>query len=246
VRRLLLSFFLLILSVSVLPALAQDASSTSSAPTTQAVPASKDGGDSVSPEVAKAEAAIVKKDWKTAEPILDTWLAAHPADARALFDAGYLADAQGRNDDAVAMYRKALDANPKSFEAEISLGLLLARLGKPAEARPVLETATTLDPGEAGQAAKARAWRALAQIAMDSSNETNGGKVDTAQASIDLLEALKLSPEMPADTLMAANLAEANGDSAGAEAAYRRLLKKDPDSNAAVAGLAHLLIAQKK
>jgi tetratricopeptide (TPR) repeat protein len=246
VRRLLLSVFLLIVSVSVLPALAQDASSTSSAPSAQAAPAGKDGGDSVSPEVAKAEAAIIKKDWKTAEPILDAWLAAHPADARALFDAGYLADAQGRNDDAVAMYRKALDANPKSFEAEISLGLLLARLGKPAEARPVLEAATTLDPGEAGPAAKARAWRALAQIAIDGTNETNGGKADTAQASIDLLEALKISPETPADTLMAANLAEANGDSAGAEAAYRRLLKNDPDSSAATAGLAHLLIAQKK
>jgi tetratricopeptide (TPR) repeat protein len=250
VRRFLLSVLLMIVSGSALCALAQDASSASSTSSTQGVSPDKEaaavGADSVSPEVAKAEAALEKKDWKTAEPILDSWLAAHPADARALFDAGYLADAQGRNDDAVTMYRKALDANPKSFEAEISLGLLLARMGKPAEARPVLETATTLDPGPASQAAKARAWRALAQIAMHGTGETNGDKVDTAQASIDLLEALKLSPETPQDTLMAANLAEANEDSAGAEAAYRRLLKKDPDSSVAVAGLAHLLIAQKK
>jgi tetratricopeptide (TPR) repeat protein len=247
VRRFLLFFSLLILSGLGLPALAQDASST------QAIPADKEsavGADSVSPEVARAEAAIIQKDWKTAEPILDSWLAAHPADARALFDAGYLADAQGRNDDALGLYRKAVDANPKSFEAEISLGLLLARLGRGAEARPVLENATTLDPGPAGPAAKAKAWRALAQIevhGMDgTADATTNGKVDTAQASIDLLEALKLSPETPEDTLMAASLAEANGESAGAEAAYRRLLKADPESSAGIAGLAHLLIAQKK
>jgi tetratricopeptide (TPR) repeat protein len=198
--------------------------------------------DIASPELTKAEDAMTKSDWKTAEPILDMWLAVHPADARALFDAGYLADAQGRNDNAVALYRKAIEANPNSFEAQISLGLLLARLAKPAEARPALEAATQLDPGPAGPSAKAKAWRALAQI------EQRGidAKPDTAQASIDLLEALKLSPETPEDTLMAASLAEANGDAAGAEAAYRRLLKKDPDSAPGVAGLAHLLIAQKK
>jgi len=185
---------------------------------------------------------MIQRDWKTAEPILDAWLAAHPADARALFDAGYLADAQGRNEDAVALYRKAIDANPKSFEAQVSLGLLLARIGKQAESRPALWAATTLDPGEAGPAAKAKAWRALAQIDMVGVD----GKADPQQASIDLLEALKLSPETAADTLMAASLAESNGDPAGAETAYRRVLKTDPDSAVASAGLAHLLIAQKK
>ncbi len=47
----------------------------------------------VSGEVAGAEAAISSSDWKTAEAKLDAWLAAHPEDARALFDAGYVADA---------------------------------------------------------------------------------------------------------------------------------------------------------
>ena len=196
----------------------------------------------MSPEIAKAEAAIVKSDWTAAEPILDSWLASHPADARALFDAGYIADAQARNADAVALYRKAIAANPHSFEAQISLGLLLARTGKASEARPVLWTATTLDPGAAEPSSKARAWRALARIDMAGAD----GQPDPTQASIDLLEALKLSPETPEDTLMAASLADANGDSAGAEAAYRRVLKSTPDSSAAIAGLAHLLIAQKK
>ena len=144
----------------VAPVWAQDASSTQGASQPAAAAAEQ---QEASPEVAKAEAAMAKSDWKTAEPILDSWIAAHPMDERALFDAGYLADAQGRNDDAARLYRKTIEVNPKSFEAEISLGLLLARSGKPAEARPALWAATLLDPGAAGPAAKAKAWRALAQ-----------------------------------------------------------------------------------
>jgi tetratricopeptide (TPR) repeat protein len=71
-------------------------------------------------------------------------------------------------------------------------------------------------------------------------------KADPAQASIDLLEALKLSPETEADTLLAASLAETSGDTAAAETAYRKVLKEDADSGVATAALAHLLIAEKK
>jgi len=219
------------------PAFGQESSSTQGPPAPATPPQT-----GISADVAKAEDLIVKKDWKGAETVLDAWLAGHADDARALFDAGYIADAQGRNDDAIGLYRKAVAADPNSFEAQISLGLLLARLNKAAEARPVLEAATTLNPDPPTPAAKAKAWRALAKI-----DEAGiDGKPDAAQASIDLLEALKLSPETPEDTAMAAHLAEMNDDSAGAEAAYRRLLKNDPDSSAAQAGLAHLLIAQKK
>ncbi|MGP8173801.1 MAG: tetratricopeptide repeat protein [Terracidiphilus sp.] len=191
----------------------------------------------VSAQVADAEAAIIKSDWKTAEARLDSWLSAHPADARALFDAGYVADAQNRLDSAASFYRRAVDADPQSFEAHLSLGLLLARQGNLAEARSELAIATTLDPGEAGPAVKARAWRALAQIDRNT---------DTTVASNDLLEALKLTPETPADTLLAASLADQAGQYDAAEVAYRRILAKDPKSAPASAGLAHLLIARKQ
>jgi predicted Zn-dependent protease len=197
---------------------------------------------SVAPQVAEAEAAIVKSDWKTAETKLDAWLTTRPNDARALFDAGYVADAQNRTDDAAALYRRATEADPKSFEAHLSLGLLLARQGKLTDARPELEAATTLDPGEAGLVLKARAWRALAEI--DKPDPDHPG--DPTQASSELLEALKLTPETSADTLLAANLAESTGQLEAAEAAYRRLLTKDPGSSAANAGLAHLLMARKQ
>jgi Flp pilus assembly protein TadD len=103
----------------------------------------------VSAEVAAAESAAASSDWKTAETKLNTWLAGHPQDARALFDAGYVADAENRLDDAAMFYRRAIVANPNSLEAHLSLGLLLARQGKLDEARSELVTATTLEPGEA-------------------------------------------------------------------------------------------------
>jgi len=191
----------------------------------------------VSGEVAAAEAAIAKSDWKAAEAKLDPWLVAHPTDARALFDSGYVADAENRLADAAGLYKRAAEANPQSFEAHVSLGLLLARQGKAAEARPELMAATTLDPGEAGPGAKAQAWRALAEI-------DRAG--DPTTASDDLLQALKISSETTADTLLAANLADQAGQLDTAEAAYRRVLAKEPKSAQANAGLAHLMIVRKQ
>jgi len=196
----------------------------------------------LAPQVVDAEAAIVKSDWTTAETKLDSWLTAHPADTRALFDAGYTADAQNRLNDAAAFYKRAAAADPSSFEAHLSLGLLLARQNKADEARPELETATKLDPGPVGAEVKARAWRALAEL--DRPRPDHPG--DPSLASQELLEALKLSPETPSDTLLAAALAEAAGQNDAADAAYRRLLAKDPTSMEANAGLAHLLIVRKQ
>jgi Flp pilus assembly protein TadD len=191
----------------------------------------------ISDEVAAAEAAIVKSDWKAAEAKLDLWLAAHPTDARALFDAGYVADAENRLEAAAGLYGRAVEANPQSFEAHVELGLLLARQNKDSDARQELEAATQLEPGEAGPGAKARAWRALAELDRED---------DPAKASEELLEALKLTPESPADTLLAAELAAQSGQFDAAEQAYRRILAKDAKSAAANAGLAHLLIARKQ
>jgi tetratricopeptide (TPR) repeat protein len=192
-----------------------------------AAPPAASAPQPVSAEVAAAEADLVKSEWKAAEAKLDAWLAAHPADARALFDAGYVADAQNRLDDAVGLYRRAVEVNAQSFEAHLSLGLLLARQGKLTEARPELAAATT----------QARAWRALAEIDRGA---------DATQASNDLLEALKISPETPADTLLAAILADQTGQYEAAQAAYQKVLANDPKSAPANAGLAHLLIARKQ
>jgi predicted Zn-dependent protease len=234
-------FALLVAALSgSLPASAQNSSSPSGSPPKAAAPpaspAATPAPQPIAAEVTAAEAAIASSDWKAAEAKLDPYLAAHPSDSRALFDAGYVADAQNRLDDAAALYRRAIAADPSSFEAHISLGLLLARQNKPDDARPELVTATTLDPGVADPTLKARAWRALARI--DSST-------DPADASNELLEALKLTPETPSDTLLAARLAESTDQFDAAAAAYRRVIDEDPNSAPASAGLAHLLILRK-
>ena len=218
-------------------AFAQEFSSSSSPPAIGPTGASSQTSSPLSTEVAAAESAIAASDWKTAEARLDSWLAAHPADARALFDAGYVADVQNREDDAASLYRRAVQSDPKSFEPHLMLGLLLARKGNLDEARSEVAAATQLEPGEAGPELKARAWRALARI---------DSNTDPGRASDDLLEALKLEPETADDTLLAASLAEKTGQYDTAEAAYRRVLAKDAKSEQAKAGLAHILILHKQ
>lgn len=226
-----ISLFILLLASTTVAGYGQDSAQDAGKEAPVATP------QPTSEEVAAAEAAIVKSDWKTAETTLEAWLAAHPTDARALFDAGYVADAENRLDNATAFYRRAVKANPQSFEAHVELGMLLARQDKFAEAREELEAATELDPGVAGAIAKAKAWRALARI-----DRTD----DQAKASDDLMEALKLTPETTEDTLLAAGLADQSGQYEAAEKAYRRVLAADPKSAPANAGLAHLLIARKQ
>ncbi len=213
-----------------------------SAPAVPSATSSTPDAQTVAQQVLDAEAAIAKSDWNAADGILTPWLKAHPADARALFDAGYVADAENHLDAAASLYLRATQADPKSFEAHLALGLLLAREGKLDQARTELATATTLPPGAGGPQLMARAWRALAQI----DRPRPGRPGNAADASNDLLQALKLSPETEDDTLLAASLAEDTGQDDAAAAAYRRVLAKDPKSETASSGLAHLLIEQKQ
>jgi len=74
------------------------AAEASDQPVSLEVPASQD--------VLDAEADILKSDWHSAEAKLTPWLAGHPTDARALFAAGFVADAQNRLDDAADLYRR--------------------------------------------------------------------------------------------------------------------------------------------
>ena len=184
----------------------------------------------------QAEAVIDANNYAKARGLLDAYLSAHPADARALFDRGYCDDAEGHVEAAEGYYRKAIAADPKQFEARLALGLLLAQAGS-ADAKAELETAITLDPNPPNPAAKAQAYRTLARLLRQS---------DPDKAKQDLIEALKLSPESIGDTLLTAEIAEAEGDKEVAEAAYRRVLKIQPESSPAIAGLAHLLLQEKK
>jgi predicted Zn-dependent protease len=186
------------------------------------------------------ESAIEAKNYSAATSQLDVWLSAHPADARALFDRGYIADAQNQTADAESWYRKAIDADPKQFEARLALGMLLAGKGDPADnqaAKEQLQTALQLQPNPPNPAAVGQADRALARLLRSS---------DPTAARDALVAALRLTPETESDTLLAAQIAEAAGSNDVAEEAYRKVLQEDPNSSAATAGLAHIYIAAKR
>ena len=184
-----------------------------------------------------AETALETKNWEAARAALLKHLVSHPSDARALFDLGYVEESQDHAEAAAANYRKAAEADPKQFETHLAMGLLLARQGHNDEARQQLEAATTLEPAPPSPVAKAQAFRALARL--DQAN-------DPAAAKAALLEALKLSPETPEDTLLTAEIAVSSGDDETALEAYRRTLTKQPESSAATSGLVHLLLKDKK
>lgn len=193
----------------------------------------------ISPELTAAEDKIEAHDYTGARPLLAAALQKQPGNARALFDLGFIEDSTGQQDAAERDYAKAISADPRQFEARAALGLLYAQTDRPARALSELQTASTLEPASHDPRAKAQVWRSLAQLQLAS---------DPAAARQSLLKALQLTPgeENPADLVLTGRIAEANEDPADAETAYRRALSADPGSAGATAGLAHLLLHDKK
>ncbi|HEY1963782.1 MAG TPA: tetratricopeptide repeat protein [Acidobacteriaceae bacterium] len=193
----------------------------------------------IAPALAAAEDKIEAHDFDAARPSLVGYLQQHPADARALFDLGFVEDSTGEQDAAERDYGKAIAADPKQFESHAALGLLYAQTSRAAKALPELETASQLEPAGHDPAANAQVWRSLAQLQLSS---------DPAAAKQSLLKALEIAPgsERPADLVLTGQIAEANDDPEDADIAYRRALSADPASAGATSGLAHLLLKQNK
>lgn len=79
-----------------------------------------------------------------------------PADPMELVKEGRKLNAAGKQDDALALYARALEANPNLFDAHLAAGVALDLKGDYAKARQHLEKAITLAPAEArGQALSA-------------------------------------------------------------------------------------------
>ena len=201
-----------------LPAGSQDAAATDSRTTQRAI----------------ANDALDRQDFPRALKILTPLAEQNPGDARLLYDLAYTQDALDQTTTAETTYHAAIAADPTLIEPHLGLGLLLARTNHPAEAHTELTAAAAL-PTDA-HALKARAYRALARLDLKSSPDA---------ARDELLEALKLTPETPDDTLMAAELAESAKDPDAAEKAYRSSLSRTPNDPATTAALAHLLTPTK-
>ena len=185
---------------------------------------------------AAANTAFEAHDYAQALKLLMPLAAASPKDARLRYDLGSAQDALDQGSAAEASYRAAIATDAAFLEPRVALGLLLARGGRVADARGELVGALTLESED--KALRARAYRALARL---------DEKTRPADARDELLEALKLSPETREDTLLSAELAQSAGNGQdAAEAAYRRVLAREPNDPEATSALAHLLLRVKR
>jgi tetratricopeptide (TPR) repeat protein len=191
--------------------------------------------NAINQQIADAETALEHGDYAGAATKLKALAVARPKDGRVLYDLGFAEDHSGDEDGAAKAYAGAIAADDSLAEAKVSLGLLNARAGRTKAAHEELLAAA--NQSSATAELRGRAFRALANL-----DEGENPIV----ANDELLEALKLTPETPADVLMSAVLAEQMGEPALAETAFRKALKATPGDPEATAGLAHVLQLQKK
>ena len=191
--------------------------------------------DATNAQIRTAESALESGDYAAAIAALKPLAAAQPKNAHILYDLGFAQEHAGDDAAAGASYKAAIAADPSLAQFQLALGLLDARNGRLDAAHSELQAASNL--AGASPDLRARALRSLAVL---------DEHADPDAASDELLAALKLSPETPADILLSARLAERANDFPEAESAYRRVLAANPANADATAGLAHALAAQGK
>jgi tetratricopeptide (TPR) repeat protein len=187
-------------------------------------------------ELTQAEAAIEKKDFAAAEPLLKKVVGSQPNNYQAWFDLGFVYNALGRPDDSISAYRQSVKAKPDVFESNLNLGLMLVRNKQPG-ADEFLRVATRLKPTSHVDQGRATAWIALAHAVQ----ETN------PQEAIDAYrQASALQPKDPEPHLSAGQLYEAQSKFGDAEQEYKQALALAPTSGDAIVGLANVYMRSQR
>ncbi|HZR56805.1 MAG TPA: tetratricopeptide repeat protein [Terriglobales bacterium] len=181
-------------------------------------------------QIAQAEAAIEKKDYATAEPLLNKVVADDPNNYQAWFDLGFVYHALEKPEDSIAAYRKSVNAKPDVYESNLNLGLALAASHQ-SDAEQYLRAATKLQPTNHVEAGKEQAWLSLAHVLEESKPE------EAIQA---YRQAAALRPNDVEPYLSAAPLLEKTNHYADAEQDYKQVLVLQPNSVDALTGLANL------
>jgi predicted Zn-dependent protease len=181
-------------------------------------------------ELTAAEAAIEKKNYSAAEPLLRRLVERDPASYVGWFDLGFVENALGKVDDSIAAYRKSVAAKPDVFESNLNLGLQLAKTGRP-DAEEFLRAATHLKPTSHAAEGQYRAWLSLAETIEKS-------KAEEALAAYG--QAATLQPKEAEPHVSAGHLLEQENKFADAEQEYKQALARDSGSTDAVIGLANL------
>ena len=190
----------------------------------------EDTDSATPPELTQAEAAIDKKDYAGAEPLLKKVVAADPSNYVAWFDLGFVENNLGNSPESIAAYRKSVVAKPDVFESNLNLGLMLAKTGQP-DAEQYLRAATTLKPTANVDAGHARAWLSLARVLENDKPE---------EAIAAYKQAAALDPKNVEPHLSAGSLYEKGGQFGDAEEEYKKALALDPGSSDALTGLANV------
>jgi tetratricopeptide (TPR) repeat protein len=182
------------------------------------------------PELTKAEELIQRRDYASAEPLLQKVVSRDPANYEAWFDLGFAENGLSKVDDSIAAYRKSVAAKPDVFESNLNLGLQLAKAGQ-GDAEQFLRAATQLKPTSHVTEGQARAWLSLAHV-------LEATKPDEAIAAY--RKAAELQPKDPEPHLAAGLLLEKQEKFSDAEHEYKQALALDASASDAVTGLANI------
>jgi Tfp pilus assembly protein PilF len=212
------------------PSSGSSSSSSNSHRATHHIQVPDDDSPAQPPELTQAEAAIDKKNYSAAEPLLQKLLERDAANYEGWFDLGFVENALGNTDASIAAYRKSVTARPDVFESNLNLGLQLAKTAQP-DAEEFLRAATRLKPTSHAAEGQYRAWLALGHAVEKSKPE---------EAIEAFQHAAKLQPKETEPHLAAGMLFEQENKAADAEHEYKQALTTDPHSSDAVIALANL------
>jgi len=179
----------------------------------------------------EAQADLDKNDFEAALIPLQKFLAEKPDVAFVHFQLAYALTALQRTDEARAEYQKAAELDPKMPEAQLNLGILLLE-NDPAAAVAPLRKATELLPAQTRP-------RFLLGLALERSGDVAGATASFEAAS-------RLDPNDVENIIHLGAMYLRNARPADAETKFRHALELQPQSPAALQGLAQSLDAQKK
>lgn len=184
----------------------------------------------------KAEALLAKGDYSGADVLLKEATQKDTKSYQGWYDLGYAEQELNHPSEAIAAYRQSIGINPKIFESNLNLGLVLASAGQRDEALKYLKMATTLQPSSNPEQAKEHAWLALGKLELTS---------DPVAAEQSLKEATKLAPGDGEPHLLLAEIYESSNKLDLAKAQYQQALAgaKDTIRAEALRGLVNIAIA---
>jgi tetratricopeptide (TPR) repeat protein len=182
-----------------------------------------------------AESLLQKQQYSEAEEKLQAIAGKQEKNPQLWFDLGFAQSRQNKMAEAASAYKKAVELDPKWFEAQKNLGLALAKSGDMAAAANVFRTTVTLKPTIGGQKSLADAWLSLAQATEESNPQESLAAYQ---------KGAELDPANPDAQSGIARMTERAGNTAAAEQQYLKLA--EAGNSESVERLIGLYLKQKR